>query len=533
MAKLEPAVISELIERYRQGATTREIGSDLGLHHSTIAKYINKHAETRTLKTDPEFVPKIVKRYREGASLREIGQELKLHHSTVSKYIKKYAGPLGHGDTLGQPPPPGVQVNKVLDKIDLDGSTEVIKMDRPATVEEMRNWCGLDKRLYIPQYYKANTWQGFYKLKQLGITDEAIKWIYEEAKSGRSLKSILARGVPFVEAHRKVQLIQSKVVWKRVVTDQLEDAIVEFIRWKTPKGGERMGPKAKKKPRSILKLLEQMLVWGLWDAHIGMYAWQAECGADFDVDMVCNRIFNSIDDMIEELKHYNIGRIVMPIGNDFLHFDSVKMTTTMGDHFLDTDTRYARVYLAGLKCLAYMLERGLEISNNIDLLYVPGNHDTTSSFGLCVALAQRYRTDKRVKVRLDPNPRKYVTYGGCIIGFHHGKDTRAERFPLIFGQEAKEYWSKSTYREVQIGHTHQRQEKNYAGVIPTNNLLVRTNPTLCNADAWHHNKGLLGEPQKSVEAWRYDRIGYRGSHVAWARDDKNPNLGSLEDLSDV
>lgn len=481
---------------------------------------------------EPAVVNRIVKRHRQGISSREIGREEKIHHSTVARCILRYAGATGHGDTGGEPPPGGVQVDKVLDRTDLDGSTEVIKMDRPATVEEMRKWCGLDKRLYIPQYYKANTWQGFYKLKDLGVTDEAIKFIWEQGRRKVPLDRVMAQGIPGGTGHKKVQLIQSKVVWKRVVTEQLEDAIVQFIRWKTPKSGERVGPKTKK-PKSVLKLKEQMLVWGLWDAHIGMYAWQAECGADFDVDMACNRIFNSIDDMIEELKHYNIGRIVMPIGNDFLHFDSVKMTTTMGDHFLDTDTRYARVYLAGLRCLSYMIERGLEIADRLDLLYVPGNHDTTSSFGLCVALAQRYRGDKRIKVRLDPNPRKYVTYGGCIIGFHHGKDTRAERFPLIFGQEAKEYWSNSTYREVQIGHTHQRQEKNYAGVIPTNNLLVRTNPTLCNVDAWHHNKGLLGEPQKSVEAWRYDKVGYRGSHVAWARDDKNPSMSSLEDLTDV
>lgn len=483
-------------------------------------------------KLEPEIVKKIVDRYRQGWKTREIGKELGLHHSTVAKYINKYAGSTGQGDTFGQPPPPGIQVDKVLDKTDLDSTTEVVKMDRPATVEEMRQWCKLDPKVWIAQYYKANTWQGFYKLKDQGITDTALEYIWEQATKGVPLEVLKQRAIPGATGHKKVQLIQSKVVWKRVVTEQLEDAIVDFIRWLTPQFGERMGPKQRKKKR-LTKKQRQMLVWGLWDAHIGMYAWRPEVGADFDVDIICNRIFNSIDDMVAELEPYDIERIVMPVGNDFLHFDSVKMTTTMGDHFLDTDTRYARVYLAGLRCLAYMVERACEIADKVEVLYVPGNHDTTSSFGLCAALQQRYRKDKRISVRLDPNVRKYITYGGCIIGFHHGHSTKPEKFPLIFGQEAKEYWSKSTYREVQVGHTHQRSEKNYAGVVPTNNLLVRTNPTLCNVDAWHYNQGLLGEPTRSVEAWRYDRVGYRGSHVAWARDEKNPRLNDLDDLDDV
>lgn len=479
-------------------------------------------------KLEPEVVSRIVTLYRQGKTTREIGQELKLHHSTVARYINKYAGATGHGDTSGQPPPPGIQPDKVLDKTDLDGSTEVVKMDRPATVDEMRTWCNLDPKVWIPQFFKANTWQGFYKLKDIGVSDKAIKQIYEAAKNGMSLDELLLRGFNG-EGHRKVQLIQSKVVWKRVITEQLEDAIVELIRWKTPKKGERIGPRRRKQKR-VAETERQLLIWGLWDAHIGMYAWRPEVGADFDVDIVCNRIFNSIDDMLIELKPYDIARIVMPVGNDFLHFDSVKMTTTMGDHFLDTDTRYARVYLAGLRCLVYMVDRALEIADTVEVPYVPGNHDTTSSFGLCVAIQQRYRNDPRVKVDLGPNVRKYITHGGCIIGFHHGHGTRPEKFPLIFGQEAKEHWSDSTYREVQVGHTHQREEKNYAGVIPTNNLLVRTNPTLCNVDAWHYNQGLLGEPVKSIEAWRYDSVAYRGSHVAWARDDKNHRLENMDDF---
>lgn len=435
-------------------------------------------------------VQKIVKLYREGRSFRDIGRELKLHHSTVGDAVKKYAGQLGLGNTGGEPPPTSPHYDKAVDKLEVDGSIEMVKMERPATVEELMTLCKLDKTRWIPQYFKPNSWQGFCKVNDGGEI-------------------------------RKVQLYQSKAVFKRIMTEELEEAIITFAR-------ENIRPLPK--PSGKKKKDEEgfAVSWGLWDAHIGMYAWQAEVGADYDVGIACNRIFNSIDDMIKELKMYPISKIWMPIGNDFMHFDSVRMRTAFGEHYLDTDTRYGRVYLSALKCLAYMVERAMELCDNLDLIYVPGNHDLGASYGLCVALAQRYRNDARIKVDLSPSPRKYRTHGGVILGFDHGNDVKPNQYPLIFGQEAKEHWSNSTYREVQIGHTHQRKEQNFAGVIPANGLLVRTNPALCNTDSWHYNQGLLGEPTKSVEAWRYDKVGYRGSHVAWARDDKNSKIGDFD-----
>jgi transposase len=425
-----------------------------------------------------ERIREIVDLRKRGISIREIGKALGIAKSTVSDVVSKY---IHLGGMKGEPPP-GRPLNTAQDKTDIDGSVDVLKLNRPATVEEIMEMCKLDPRVWIPYIFRPNTWQGYYKLKD-------------------------------GTGHKKVQLFQSKAVFKRVITEELEHAILHFVR-------DNVRPLPKPKISS-LKGPEDgyMLTWGMWDAHIGMYAWHSEVGKDYDVKIGVNRMKNSVDDIIEELKPYNVSRILMPIGNDFMHFDSVRHTTAFGEHFLDTDTRYAKVYLAALDVLVYMVERATEICDNVELLYIPGNHDVTSSFTLTVALAQRFLNDPRVVPDLSMNPRKYRTHGGTLIGFDHGYAVKPDQLQLIFSEEAKEHWSDSTYREVQIGDKHQRWEKVYQGVIPTNGVLIRRNPCLCNTDSWHHRKGLVGEPVKSVEAWRYDKIGYRGSHVAWARDD--------------
>lgn len=434
-----------------------------------------------------EIIVQIVDLRRSGMSVRDIGRQLGIGKTSVARYLKKYQP---YGGIKGEPPP-AMPMDKFIDKTDIDGSVEVFKYDRPATVEEIMETCKLDKRVWVCQYYKPNVWEGFYKLGKYG-------------EGG----------------HQKVKLIQSKAVFKRLITEQLEDAIVSFMR-------EKVTPLPKPSLKDIGKKNRKngfMVVWGMWDAHIGSYGWNEEVGSDWDVNMACKRIFNSVDDMINELNMYPVDKIVMPIGNDFMHFDSVRHTTAFGEHFLDTDTRYGKVYMSALRCLSYMVERALEICNDIELLYIPGNHDTTSSFGLTVALDQRFRLDDRVRVDLAMNPRKYRMYGGSLIGFDHGAEAKPNQLLLAFSTEAHKEWSSSTYREIQIGDKHQRWEKVFEGVIPTNGVLIRRNPSLCNIDAWHHRKALVGEPMKSVEAWRYDRLGYRGSHVTWARDDEHEKV---------
>ncbi len=437
-------------------------------------------------------VRKMVTLRKQGLSMRAIGRELGFATATITKYIRDFAGEGGGGivTEAGTAPPKNHSHNKLVDSTDIDGTIELVRLDRPASPEELAALAGLDPKKWVPTHSRVNTWQGYGKLKSTvgDVTTETMD---------------------------KIQLYQSKASFKRLITENVEEAVADFMR-----SNVKPLPKPSKAELKKRKLSAeaQMLCWGFWDAHLGMYAWNKEVGEDFDLDIAMKRIFNSIDDMIEELKGYEIEKLIMPCGNDFLHYDSVKKTTTFGDHYLDCDSRYGKVFQGALMALAYMVERALELTDDVEILYVPGNHDYTSAFGLCVALDQRFRNDPRVSSDLSMNPRKYRTYGGTLLGFDHGKDVKATSYPVVVATEAKEMWANSTWREMQIGHTHQRRETMYHGMTPVNGILVRTNPSLSNVDAWHHSKGFLGEPLKSVEAWRYDRTGYRGSHVVFARD---------------
>lgn len=366
------------------------------------------------------------------------------------------------------------------------GETVIKTTDRPRTIEEMAKLFKIDLTKWVAEGIRTNEWQGFYKVKT-------------------------------PDGHKKVSLWQTRVSWRRIAPEPVEKAIKNFIE-------ETIIP-ASPIPRS--KGAKKFAVsWGLWDAHLGCFAWAPETGEHFDLNIAVARVMNSIDDIVEELKPYGVSKIWMPVGNDFLHFDSIRHKTALGEHFLDVDTRYAKVYEAGLRCLSYMVEKAAGMADEVDVIHIPGNHDTTSSYTLCVALQQRFRKTRHVRVDTSPNPRKYRSHGGTLLGFDHGQAPAAQ-LAQVFSSECRDIWSRSTYREIQVGHTHQRHEKMFDNLVPTNGVLVRTNPSLCSADIWHHRQGFIGEPMKSVEAYRYDEIGFKGSHVAWARDQDNPQFRNV------
>jgi hypothetical protein len=435
----------------------------------------------------PEKVVKAVDLRRKGKSIPEIAKRFGVHRTTVVRALTKYKPNGGcKGDIPSDP------LGEVVDTTDINGEMAITVTDRPVKVDELMRLGGLDPEIWVATHTTLNKWENFYKLK-----------------SG--------------DGHRKVPLYQTKVAFKRI----LDDAVVETLKSWAGKYGGKPIPKRqlpRYKAGAYLNDAPQMLTWGIYDAHLGMYAWNQEVETSYDLAIARNRIANSIDDIAAEVNPYRIRKVIQVVGNDFLHCDSTRNQTAFGDHHLDVDSRYAKIVRSGVHLVIYQTERALEIvgpDGEVEIIWVPGNHDYHASYALAIALEQRFRNDPRVKVDLGANPRKFRTFGGVLLGFEHGQKCRPKQVNNIFSTATIELFTKSTYREYHVGHKHQREVEEFWSLIPTNGLVIRTHPALTNVDKWHHDGGLIGEPVKAVEVCRYDETALRGTHIAWARDERN------------
>jgi hypothetical protein len=434
---------------------------------------------------DQGKIERAMKLYRGGMAMSAAAYAEGLHPYTLRKRINESvprATPMpAHSATPDlEAPPIDVENGDARD-------VSIVTPDDPLTLEQVREKFGIGPE-WEAESFKANAYQGFYKVKIDG-TDQ----------------------------HRKVQLWQTSVRFKRKIDHLVQQAVRDWCSRHVPAVPMRASNAPAKTGRAGPGVL---CVWGLYDAHLGMRAWRDETGHDHDLGLAVRQVRGAVDAMAAELAPYRPERVLIPIGNDFLHIDGVRHKTAFGDHELDVDSRFSKVYRAGLDVLAHMVDRALEVGAAVELLYVPGNHDTTTSYTLIVALAERYRLDKRVTADLSATARKYRRVGRVLLGFAHGDAANADQLSRIMPSEAVNLWNGTTCREIHTGHLHQARQRHYTGATPTNGITVRVHPCLCPPDAWHYKQGFIGEPLRACEAHRYNDYGHIGTHVAHVTPDE-------------
>lgn len=246
-----------------------------------------------------------------------------------------------------------------------------------------------------------------------------------------------------------------------------------------------------------------MQEFALFDIHLGKRAWEKETNENYDTEIAEKRFLDAISDLVSKSQGYTPEKILFPIGNDFLHVDSLEGTTTKGIR-QDTDDRSTLIFKKGL----LLLVKGIDALSDIapvHVILVPGNHDQMSSFHLGTALYAWYRDVQWITVDDSPTTRKYIEYGKNLIGFVHGSrdDPPLHRLPLIMAQEQAESWARTNFREWHVGHYHRRKETSYNAGESFGGVCVRVIPSLTGTDAWHYQKGFVKEG-KCAESFLWD-----------------------------
>jgi cob(I)alamin adenosyltransferase len=309
----------------------------------------------------------------------------------------------------------------------------------------------------------------------------------------------------------QTQQYRVKVYLRRVMPRALRaatDAIFERLAKHAPK----YPTPAKVKNNSGEPFLA---VLGLFDVHFGKLCWAAETGDNYDTKAAEQVYRNAVDDMIAEGSGKPIDRFLLPLGNDFYHIDNSRSTTYAGTP-QDVDGRYAKVIEAGEMAVVWAVER-LSAIAPVDVVWVPGNHDPTTSYHLARTVAAWFRRCPRVAVDASPNPRKYLAYGSTLIGLTHGNEERFADLPAIMATERATEWAGASCREWLVGHQHRSRQFQTKPVDTHLGTTVRVLRSLAGTDAWHHRKGYVGGTH-SAEVYFYGRQrGYAGHAVVPAR----------------
>lgn len=307
------------------------------------------------------------------------------------------------------------------------------------------------------------------------------------------------------EQQYRVKLYLRRIV-RRAIADAL-DAIYGRLADAAPKSKPAKPGPAPGEPF--------LAVLGLFDVHFGKLAWASETGDNYDLKAAEAVYRNAVEDLIAERGGRGIQRWILPIGNDFYHIDNSRNSTFAGTP-QDTDGRYAKVIEAGEMAVIWAVERLIEVAP-VSVVWVPGNHDPTTSYHLARTVAAWFRKATRVSVDYGPSPRKYVHWNGTLLGLTHGNEERHDSLPSLMATERPREWSQSACREWLLGHMHRSRQWQTKPVDTYEGTVIRVLRSLTGTDAWHHRKGYVGA-SKAAECYFYGRDrGYAGHAVVPAR----------------
>lgn len=345
--------------------------------------------------------------------------------------------------------------------------------DRIQTAAEAMAKAGIDEDLWMPVKVTANSWEVACRQP-----DKTIK---------------------------TYPLWQVKVECKRRVSRIVENAADALARriaegkftWDTPKYYKRPDP--------------HQLFLGLVDHHFGKLAWGPEVGgSNGDLDLSRYVYERAIDETINLCKGHHIDKIVMPVGNDFMHIDNRQGTTAAGT-VQDHDGRYEKI--AGV--MEEALIRGVKAARDIapvEIVWIPGNHDPVASMWLCRVVRWAFDRDKHVTVDTSPCPVKYRHFGKCLIGMAHGDGPKEKALKDMMPIERADWWAASkACREWLTGHFHQQKKTERVGTFEEAGQVFRVLSSLSMTDSWHYRNGF-SMSRKATESYLYSyEYGLTGS----------------------
>jgi len=267
----------------------------------------------------------------------------------------------------------------------------------------------------------------------------------------------------------------------------LKEDFLEFVRQHSP-----AYPKIERPPHED----GHLLLVDPCDIHIGKLASIVETREEYNTSIAVHRVRDGVNGIITKAAPYKVDKVLLVVGNDILHIDTIKRTTTMGTP-QDTDGTWHECFIIAKKLLVEVIESLLTIAD-VHVVFNPSNHDFMSGFFLIDSVRSWFRNSENITWDSDMCHRKYFRYHNNLIGTTHGDGAKQADLPLLMASEAGEGWM-AKHRYIYGHHIHHKVSKDYIGVT------FESMRSPSSADGWHSRNGYQHAP-KAIEGFLHHPI---------------------------
>jgi len=228
-----------------------------------------------------------------------------------------------------------------------------------------------------------------------------------------------------------------------------------------------------------------LLVLDPADIHVGKLCSILETGKEYNQQIAVRQVKEGVQGILDKSSGFNIDKINFIAGNDILHTDTPKRTTTSGTS-QDTDGMWYENFLNAKRLYVEVIEQLIQIAD-VHFTFNPSNHDYMTGFFLADVIKTHFRHCKNITFDCSISHRKYFKYYKNLIGTTHGDGAKNQDLPLLMATERPILWSETDYRYVYTHHVHHKNAKDYIGV--TVESLRSPSPS----DSWHDRNGYISK----------------------------------------
>jgi UDP-2,3-diacylglucosamine pyrophosphatase LpxH len=189
---------------------------------------------------------------------------------------------------------------------------------------------------------------------------------------------------------------------------------------------------------------------------------------------------NHLEEIVYKIRSRSWEKILFVIGQDLLHNDNFKGQTANGTQIDKVDMEKA--FDEAVTFYETLIKEALVKANEIDCIYVKGNHDESISYGLFRTLKATF---PQVNFEGSMKQRKGFVWEKIFIGLTHG-DKGANRLMENFLSEYGKLIAQAEVKEIHAGHLHTEITKDKFGIVQ------RTLATANKTDDWHEDNGFVG-----------------------------------------
>lgn len=266
---------------------------------------------------------------------------------------------------------------------------------------------------------------------------------------------------------------------------------------------------------------DNLMVLDLADVHFGKLCETTETGNKYDIEIARHRTIEGTKALLKKAEPHGVGRVLFVMGNDILHTEDGKSTTSKTPQ--DTDGSFFKSWKAAQQA---SIEAILECSNvaDVDLIHCSSNHDWRQGWALSQAIAASVSNREGVRAtdyNMSEIHRKYYGFGRNAIGLTHGDGTKEEKLYGHMVTEGRDllvngcdlfYWychhlhhKISKRRGVDVFQSEKDHTGNMTSItlggpqVATYGAKIEYVRSPSAPDGWHHRNGYMN--RQAVEAF--------------------------------